>query len=253
MRKRLVAGNWKMNPASSVDAEALADGLKTELEKIEGEHDVDVLVCPPTIFIADAIYYLDDLGVLVGAQNCWHQYEGAYTGETSPTVLAEVCSHVILGHSERREFMGESDALIGKKVAAALTAEITPILCIGESLEIRKSGNYLGYILGQLTAALDGIELPADLVIAYEPIWAIGTGESASAEQAEEVICAIRAKLSELGGEDWAESVQILYGGSTKPDNLAEYLAMPDIDGALVGGSSLNAKDFAEMVKIALT
>ncbi|MGB5312203.1 MAG: triose-phosphate isomerase, partial [Polyangiales bacterium] len=211
----------------------------------------DVVVGPVATSLTAVAQTLQGSAVGLSAQNTHWEDSGAFTGELSPTLLLDAgCGYCIIGHSERRQFFGETDAGVRKKVAALLVHKLVPIVCVGESLEQSEAGQTLDVVLGQLEAATDGLDAVAlaPLVVAYEPIWAIGTGRTAKAEDAQEVHGAIRAKLAELKGESWANSVRVLYGGSVKPANADELLAQPDIDGALVGGASLSASDFIPII-----
>ena len=248
MRKYIVAGNWKMHTLRE-EAATLAHSL---VPLVSGVSRTDILVCPPFTSLARVGKVLEGTGILLGAQNMHHADEGAYTGEVSPAMLKDLgVSHVIVGHSERRQYFNESDSLLNLKVKAAVEAGLIPILCVGETLEEHESGATESVVAGQLEGGLEGVEIAhgEDLVIAYEPIWAIGTGKTASPEQAQEAHAFIRAKLTQAFGADLAGTMRIQYGGSVKPDNAAELLGQPDIDGALVGGASLNAESFAAIVR----
>lgn len=244
MRVPIIGGNWKMN-TTLADARELAQALKDPLDAIDG---VEKVICPPFVSLAAVAQVVSGTTIRVGAQNMYFQERGAYTGEVSPTMLAGLCQYVILGHSERRQHFGETDALINQKVKAALAAGLWPLLCIGETLEEREAGRTSLVVITQLRGALEGIADPDGLVIAYEPIWAIGTGLSATPEEANDTIALIRREVAALYGFDVAEAVRIQYGGSVNPTNAAEIMAQPDIDGALVGGASLRAADFASIV-----
>lgn len=236
MRQSLVLGNWKMN-GSLQDNRELLQGLTGKLEA-----NVGVGVCPPAVYIPQAAALLESSNIAVGAQDVSAHGAGAFTGELQASMLKEVgCVYALVGHSERREYHGESDQQVADKFKAAQTAGLTPVLCIGETLEQRESGATLDVIAEQMNAVIGGagLEAFADAVVAYEPVWAIGTGKTASPEQAQEVHKFIRQQLGVVG-----EKVQILYGGSVKADNAESLFAKPDIDGALVGGASLKAQDF---------
>ncbi|AEB07354.1 triosephosphate isomerase [Coriobacterium glomerans PW2] len=247
-RTRLIAGNWKMNNGigeAAVLASRLGELVGTAPEGVE------VLVCPPTIDLSVVADKIEGTDIRLGAQNCYWEKSGAYTGETAPGMIRGVGAlYCIIGHSERREYFGETDADEMRKARALIDAGITPVFCCGESESVRESGSQVAFVCDQIKAGLAGIELArADqLVVAYEPIWAIGTGKTATAADAQEVCGAIRKTLAELFGEQIAEGVRVLYGGSAKPGNIAEFLAERDVDGALVGGASLVAEDFAAMV-----
>ena len=251
-RKPIMAGNWKMN-MNHVDAVGLVQKLAFTLQDKGYDPEAsECVVIPPftDIRTVQTIVDADELGIKYGAQDVSIHDNGAYTGEISTDMLTKLgVSYVVMGHSERREYHGESDELVGAKARKVFDAGMTPILCCGEALEVRKAGTYVEFVLGQIRAALAGWkpEEVAKIVIAYEPIWAIGTGETASAEDAQEVCGAIRAALAEDFGAETAESTRILYGGSAKPDNIKELMAQPDVDGGLVGGASLKADSFAAM------
>lgn len=253
-RTPLMAGNWKMN-LDHLEANHLVQGLALELK--DHGHDYakcEVLVIPPftDIRTVQTIVEADGLGVRYGAQDVSVHDNGAYTGEVSTAMLTRLgCSYVVMGHSERREYHNESDELVGAKARKVLDAGMTPILCCGEALEVRKAGTHVDFVLGQIRAALKGwsAEDVAKIVIAYEPIWAIGTGETATADDAQEVCGAIRTALRKDYGEATAEATRVLYGGSAKPGNIKELMAQADIDGALIGGASLKADSFAQMCR----
>ena len=242
MREFLVAGNWKMN-GSTAASEALLSGIVAGIPAGSGFR---LLVCPPFPYLGAAATKLAGSGVSLGAQNVSEHESGAYTGEVAPAMLKDVgCEYVIVGHSERRAMYGESSFQVAQKFQAAQAAGLTPILCVGETLEERESGATESVVDYQLGAVLDaaGISAFASAVVAYEPVWAIGTGKTATPEQAQDVHRHIRSRLAEQD-EGIAEGTRILYGGSMKGDNAAGLLAMPDIDGGLIGGASLKADDF---------
>ena len=242
VRKYLIAGNWKMNKTASESVDLVKD-LIVEIGKTT---DVGVAVCPPFTCLESVARALEGSTIKLGAQNMHPEPSGAYTGEISAGMLRTLfVNYVILGHSERRQYFAESDAFINKKVLAALEGNLSPILCVGETLAERESGKTLEVVKRQIDGGLVGVTAAhADkLVIAYEPVWAIGTGKVASAQVAQDMHRAIRYQLAEFN-EDVASHIGILYGGSVKPDNAAELFVMPDIDGALVGGASLIAQDF---------
>lgn len=250
MRRTLIAGNWKMN-LNRADAVALAQGV-VEAVKTAARTDVDVAVCPPSVYLDPVGAVVAKSDVALGAQNMYHETSGAFTGEVSGPMLTDVgCSMVILGHSERRHVMGESDEDVCRKVHAALAAGLTPIVCVGELLEEREAGKTAEIVQKQTVGSLDGLsnEQVAGLVIAYEPVWAIGTGKVATPEQAEEVHADLRKLLETRYNADVANAVRIQYGGSVKPDNAAELLGQPNIDGALVGGASLKADSFVGIIQ----
>lgn len=251
MRRFLIAGNWKMN-GGPYDATELLDGLKAN--KPEINENVDVLVCPPFVSIVMAANSLYDTDVQVGAQNLHFENNGAYTGEVSASMLVESgCNYVIIGHSERRQYFGETEHSVNKRIKKALEFKLAPIICAGESLNQRKAGEHFILVEEQLKGALDGIsaEDVLDVVIAYEPVWAIGTGETASKEQAQEMHAYIRGILGDLYSDNTAGAIRVLYGGSMKPANAEELLSQPDVDGGLIGGASLDADSFAEIITIA--
>lgn len=250
LRKKLMAGNWKMN-RTSTDAVALAQEIVVAIGK---QAEVDVVVCPPFTALESVGKALDGSTVKLGAQNMHSEVSGAFTGEISaPMLRAFFATHVILGHSERRTYFGENDEFINKKVIAALKHQLRPIFCVGEILAEREAGATLKVVQTQTERGLEGVskELATSVVIAYEPVWAIGTGMVATSEQAQEVHAFIRSLLTKLFGEHVAQKVRILYGGSMKPANAAELLGQKDIDGGLIGGASLEARSFVELVKAA--
>jgi triosephosphate isomerase (TIM) len=251
MRRPFIAGNWKMN-TNRVSAVALAEGVAKQAESLSG---VDLAVCPPSCYLDAVGRAIAGSKVALGAQNVYHEKDGAYTGELSAAMLLDLgCKYVILGHSERRHILGESDAAINKKVHAALAAGLLPIVCLGELLSEREAGKTLAVIQTQFDGSLAGIaaEQMAKIVLAYEPVWAIGTGKVATPQQAEEVHLALRKIIGKRYNNSIADSVRLQYGGSVKPDNAAELLKQPDIDGALVGGASLKVDQFLGIVAGAL-
>ena len=247
MRRPFIAGNWKMN-LDRAAAVALAEEVAKEAEGLEG---VDVAVCPPSLYLDAVARAVAGSNVAVGAQNIYHEPQGAYTGEIGAAMLADVgCRYVILGHSERRHILGESDADVNRKVLAALEASLTPIVCVGELIEQRRAGATMDIIASQFAGSLAGLsaEQMAQVVIAYEPVWAIGTGEVATPDQAEEVHLGLRKIVQLRYNEQVAEAVRIQYGGSVKPENAADLFGQPNIDGALVGGASLKVESFMGIV-----
>jgi triosephosphate isomerase len=250
LRKKLIAGNWKMNktPADGV-------ALVTELVAAIGKQsDVDVVVCPPFTALESAGKALEGSTLKLGAQNMHFEANGAFTGEISaPMLRALFTTHVILGHSERRTIFGEQDAFINQKVLAAIKNQLRPILCVGETLAEREAGSTLKVVQTQLEAGLEGVgkEQAPSVIVAYEPVWAIGTGKVATSDQAQEVHAFIRGLLVKLFGDVIAQKVRILYGGSMKPANAPELLGQKDIDGGLIGGASLEARSFVDLVKAA--
>ncbi len=249
-RKKLIAGNWKMNKTAA-DGALLAQELVAAVGKQPG---VEVVVCPPFTALESVARALDGSLIKLGAQNLHPEPSGAFTGEVSaPMLRALFVTHVILGHSERRQYFAETDAFINLKVLAALKHQLRPILCVGETLAEREAGTTLKVIQAQTERALEGVskEQAAGLVVAYEPVWAIGTGKVATAEQAQEVHAFIRGILAKLFTEQVAQKVRILYGGSMKPANAAELLGQKDIDGGLIGGASLEARSVLDLVAAA--
>lgn len=250
MRKPIVAGNWKMNKTV---AEA-TDLVKALIESLGSESEVDVAVCPPYTALQSVGEQIKDQKIALGAQNMHMEASGAYTGEVAHDMLQELgCRYVILGHSERRSYFHEDDKIVNAKTQAALAAGLTPIVCVGETLEDREAGKTEDVVGTQVRGSLAGLDGDAlsSLVIAYEPVWAIGTGKTATTEQAQEVHAYIRSVLTELADSSVAESVRIQYGGSVKPGNAAELFAQPDIDGGLIGGAALDADSFTAIVQAA--
>ncbi len=251
-RKDMIAGNWKMN-TNHLEAIQMVQKLGYRLEPSDYDR-VEVVVCPPftSLRSVQTVIEMDYLRIALGAQNCHFEEEGAFTGEIAPAMLQKLnVSYVIIGHSERRQIFGEDDATIAKKVNAVLAAQMTPILAVGETLEQREAEVTEEVIGGQLHAGLAGLDATTvgNLVIAYEPVWAIGTGRTASDDQAAEACRYLRDQIKGQWGEEAAESVRILYGGSVNPGNIAGLMAKRDIDGALVGGASLDPDSFASLVR----
>jgi triosephosphate isomerase len=248
MRTPFIAGNWKMNLTTS-KARELVSVLDKELGAIK---DIELLVAPPATALAAVIEELRKSRIKVAAQNCHWEASGAFTGEISPELIRELgCSHVIIGHSERRQYFGETDETVNKKIRAAFRAGLQVIACIGETLAQREAGETMMVVETQLKGALKGIssDQMKDLTVAYEPVWAIGTGKNATSEQAQEVHGHLRNLLKNLYGSETANAVRIQYGGSVKPSNTKELMGKADIDGALVGGASLEAASFIGIVK----
>jgi triosephosphate isomerase len=245
MRIPFIAGNWKMN-TTATEAEQLVLEMIEKIDRIEG---VEKVICPPFVSLVAINMMLQNSSLKMGAQNMHFETEGAYTGEISPLMISELCEFVILGHSERRWYFGETDEIVNKKVKAALANSLQPILCVGERLAENEAGKTEEVVNRQVTAALSGIEPVYNLVIAYEPVWAIGTGKAASDEQAAATIQFIREVLVELWNKSIAQDLRILYGGSVTGTNIAEFISHPEIDGALVGGASLKAEEFASIVE----
>ncbi|MDE8703132.1 triose-phosphate isomerase [Adlercreutzia equolifaciens] len=254
MRKNLIAGNWKMNntiPEAVVLAQEISNGIYPDILD-----EVDVAVCPPFVDLkpVKSVFEFDRVNIALGAQNVYWEPKGAFTGEISIPMIKEIgCTYCIVGHSERRHLFGETNEDVNLKVRALIEAAIAPIICVGESLSVRDEGVYLDFVTAQVRAAYAGVEAAdaVNTVVAYEPVWAIGTGRTATPEQAEEVCAAIRATLAELFGQDVADQVRVLYGGSMNEGNAELLLAEPDIDGGLIGGAALKASSFLEIVKAA--
>ena len=251
IRKKIIAANWKMN-MTSAEAASFMEDLELELKNFDG---AEVVIVPPFTALPKLSEILGEMpGVVLGAQNMWHEASGAYTGEVSAGMLREFFTrYVVLGHSERRTIFGETDELINRKVKAAHGASLRPILCVGETLAERDSGKHHEVLARQLKGSLAGLDADRmlDTVIAYEPVWAIGTGRTATPEQAQEAHAFIRKTLAEMFDAQTAGKIRIQYGGSVKPDNAKELLHQPDIDGALVGGASLEPRSFAKIVRAA--
>ena len=253
-RVPMIAGNWKMNN-TIVEAVDLTQGISYEFDRHFDQ--VEVVLCPPFTDIKSVWVVLDtdNSPIKIAGQDVYPADKGAYTGCISPVMLKDLrCSYCIIGHSERREYFGETDADVNAKAKALIAKDLYPIMCCGESLEVRDSGQTLTFVTDQVRAGLEGIaaEDIAKLVIAYEPIWAIGTGRTATPEQAQEVCAAIRATVAEMAGSEAAEKVRILYGGSMKPENVELFMPQPDIDGGLIGGASLKVADFVSLVNSAV-
>lgn len=249
-RTPLVAGNWKMNKTAG-EALRLVEEMLPALQAIAS---VEKVICPPATSLMPLSAVLDGKGVGLGAQNLYWEKDGAYTGELSPAMVAEFCSYIIIGHSERRSLFGETDLHVHKKVKAALAVNLKPILCVGETLEQNEAGRAAEVLSSQLRAALEGVAINSSeaLVIAYEPVWAIGTGKAALPEPVDTLLRnVVRPTLVGLLGAEIAAGVRVLYGGSVNGANAAEFFARPEIDGALVGGASLKPADFAQIVKAA--
>ncbi len=244
-RVPLIAGNWKMNTTIE-EAINLIKSMQPELQKIKG---VEKALCLPFVSLMAARAILQGSGIRLGAQNLFYEEKGAYTGEISPLMLAGLCDYVIIGHSERRQHFGETDEIIDKKMKAAVKSHLKPIFCIGETLEENEAGQTKEVLGRQLMASSDRFYYLGGCVIAYEPVWAIGTGKSASGDDANKTIGFIRQFISKLHGSGIANTVRILYGGSVTAANIAEFMRKSDIDGALVGGASLRADEFVSIVK----
>jgi len=245
MRVPMIAGNWKMNTTVS-EATELVKEMRAELDQID---NVDKVICPPFISLAVVGELIKGSSIKVGAQNVYFEEKGAYTGEISPLMLADQCEFVIIGHSERRQYFNETGEIVNKKIVAALKVGLKPILCIGEKLEENEAGRTEEVVTEQLRASLANIDYLNGLVIAYEPIWAIGTGKAATGKQANETIGLIRRNITKLYDKEIAQNMRILYGGSVTAANTTEFISQPEIDGALVGGASLKATEFLSIAK----
>ncbi len=251
MRKPIIAGNWKMHKTVA-ESVRLAHQIRDAVADLD---TVEVVLCPPFVSLSAVEDVITDSPIEVGAQNMHWEEKGAFTGEVSPVMIKGWCEYVILGHSERREYFGETDENVNKKAKAALVHHIRPIICVGENLAQNEAGETQAFVGGQVRTAFDGIsaEDATQIVVAYEPIWAIGTGKTAEPADANRIIgLSIRGTLAELYGEDVAQSIRIQYGGSVKPNNIDGFMAQPDIDGALVGGASLDADNFVPLIKAAV-
>ncbi|MFY3790249.1 triose-phosphate isomerase [Ureibacillus sp. MALMAid1270] len=251
MRKPIIAGNWKMYKT----IQEAAEFVESVRDQIPTASDVDTVICAPALYLPTLIDIASDTDLAIGAQNMHYENEGAYTGEISPKQLAFInTDYVILGHSERRQYFNETDEAVNKKVSAALANGIVPIICCGETLEEHESNQTEDKVRSQIKAALNGFEAEAvkHTVIAYEPIWAIGTGKTATADDANQVCGVIRKEIEELFGKECAEAIRIQYGGSVKPENIRELLSKEHIDGALVGGASLQEESFLALVRNAI-
>ena len=247
-RKLIIAGNWKMNKTVA-EGVALVNGIKREVKDVK---EVDMVVCPPFTALSEVSKAILDSNIRLGAQNMSEHNSGASTGEIAAGMLKEFSArYVILGHSERRQFQKESDELISKKAAAAHAASLKPIVCVGETLTEREGGQMESVLLTQVRGSLAGLtkQQMEETIVAYEPVWAIGTGKTASAQQAQDAHAFIRSLLVKLFDETVARRVRILYGGSVKPSNTRELMSLPDVDGALVGGASLEDRSFADIIK----
>ncbi|MFC2007129.1 triose-phosphate isomerase [Chloroflexota bacterium] len=245
MRMPLIAGNWKMNTTVSEATEL----VKAMLSELNGISDVEKVICPPFVSLSAVADIIKGSSIKQGAQNLFYEEKGAFTGEISPTMLAGLCEFVIIGHSERRQYFMETGDIVNRKLVASLKVHIKPILCIGEKLDENESGKTEEVIYKQMESSLSEISSIDGLVIAYEPIWAIGTGKAATGEQANKTISFIRQNLARLYNAEIAEDMRILYGGSVTAANAGEFLQQDDIDGALVGGVSLKASEFLDIIR----
>ncbi len=245
MRVPIIAGNWKMNTTTG-EAVDLAKALKKKLTGVSG---VEKVLCPPFVSLAVIKDIIKSTPIKLGAQNMHYERAGAYTGEISPVMLSELCEFVIIGHSERRALFGETDQTVNKKIRAALDLGLTPIVCVGETLEQNDAGETIEVVTRQVKAAFGDIEALQGTVIAYEPIWAIGTGKAAKGEQVNAISSLIRGVIAQIYGDEAAQGIRIQYGGSVTASNVAEFIGQPDVDGALVGGASLKAPEFIGIVE----
>lgn len=255
-RKPLMAGNWKMNNTIG-EAVVLAQEISNQYDKETWGEDVEIVVCPPFVDLkpVKTVFDFDKTKVAVGAQNVYWEPSGAFTGEISVPMIKEIgCAYCIVGHSERRELFGETNEDVNRKVKALVEGGVAPIVCVGESLAVRDEGTTEEYVCAQVRAAFAGVDAAAakGSVVAYEPLWAIGTGRTATPEQAETACASIRSVLGEVLTPDIAEETRILYGGSMNPGNVEGLLAQPDIDGGLVGGASLKAQSFVQLIEACL-
>ena len=251
MRKIIIAGNWKMNNTIGQTIE-LANGLKRNLYDVES---VEIVICPPFTALADASEIITESNIKLGAQNMHYEDKGAFTGEASGLMLKDLgCEYVILGHSERRQYFSETNEMVNKKVKAALKHNLTPIVCVGEKIEERKANKAFDVVRDHITNSLKDLskEELQKVIVAYEPVWAIGTGLTASPQQAQEIHSFIRKLLSEISDQQTAQNITIQYGGSVKPDNIEELMKENDIDGALVGGASLKEESFIQLIRNSL-
>ncbi|WP_423188619.1 triose-phosphate isomerase [Alkalibacterium sp. f15] len=250
MRKPIIAGNWKMNK-TSVEAASFMESVKG---KIPSTDKVDAVIGAPSIFLQSLVDLTAGSNLKIAAQNCFYEDEGAFTGENSPKALADIgVAYVIIGHSERRELFFETDEMVNKKAHAVFNNGMVPIICVGETLEQKEAGQTNELVANQVKAALAGLsaEQVKNTVVAYEPIWAIGTGKTATSKDANDTIAVIRQTIAGLYSQDAADAVRMQYGGSVKPANIKELMAQPDVDGALVGGASLEAESFLQLLEAA--
>ncbi len=254
MRTPIIAGNWKMNK-NIAEARELVAAMREDLKRLAATGKVEIVLCPPFTSIPEVAALVQGTSIRVGGQNVFWEPKGAFTGEISAPMLREISEYVIIGHSERRQYLHETDEMVNKKTNAALANQLRPIVCVGENLAQNEAGQTEAFVGGQVRAACQGLsrEQAIGIVVAYEPIWAIGTGRAASGQGANDIIArAIRAVLAELYDGDTAQAIRVQYGGSVTPKNVTEFLAQPEIDGALVGGASLVAADFVAICNAAL-
>jgi len=246
MRIPVIAGNWKMYKT----ARQAAETIRVLADLVRGVHGVEVVICPPFTALSAAVKAAEGSSVAIGAQDCYWEAEGAFTGEVAVPMITDLgCSYCLVGHSERRQFFGETDATVDKKVAAVLAHGLTCIACVGETLQEREAGQTFGVLERQVRQGLTRHLASPRLVIAYEPVWAIGTGKTATPPQAQEAHAFIRGVVEKAANPAAAQALRILYGGSVKPDNIATLMAQPDLDGGLVGGASLDAASFSKIVR----
>lgn len=245
MRRPMIVGNWKMNTTLD-EAIELTGSILPEIEDVKR---IDRVICPPFISLATIRRMLEKSSVDLGAQNLFYEEKGAYTGEISPNMLARLCQFVIIGHSERRQYFNETNAIVNKKIKAAINIGLKPILCVGENLEDNENGRTKEIINRQLISALSEIMAPGEMTIAYEPIWAIGTGKAATGQRANDVAVIIRRIINRQFSREEAQYIRILYGGSVNADNIVEFVSQAEIDGALVGGASLKPDQFTSIVR----
>lgn len=252
MRTPIIAGNWKMNTTYD-EAMDLIEEVVDGVESLEELDDVDIVLCPPFLWLFPAAEYLEDTGIHLGAQNCSPVDRGAFTGEIAAAMLADQCSYVIIGHSERRTLFGETDEIVAKKAGAVLRHGLRPIICVGEGLQERDAGETDAVIARQIDAVFATIDAAQveECVVAYEPVWAIGTGRAADGAEANRVAGLIRRTIAGLHGAERADRVRIQYGGSVTDANIAEFIGQPEVDGALVGGASLKAAGFVQICAVA--
>ena len=244
MIKTLIAANWKMN-TNFGEAQQLTRDL---LSSINDDAHVETVICPPFVYLQEISKLLEGQSIKIGAQNVYFEEKGAYTGEISSSMLSDFCEYVIIGHSERRQFFGDTNEIVNKKLRSAIEHSLTPILCVGENLEERENGDAEHVVGAQLEESLNNIEKTVNLVVAYEPVWAIGTGKAATSDIAEDIMRFIRSKLAVIYDNPFADNITLLYGGSVTADNVKDYLSHANINGALVGGASLDAQKFQDII-----
>jgi triosephosphate isomerase len=249
-RTPIIAGNWKMN-TDVASARELAEGIR--VAGVSDARGVEKVLCPPFIYLPLVADIVKGTTIAVGAQDLYWEEKGAFTGEVSAAMVKDFATHVVIGHSERRQYFGETDESVNKKLRAALDHGLTPIVCVGETGPERNAGKMQDVLRGQIKGALAEIDLPETAVIAYEPVWAIGTGVAATAQDANDAIAFIRGEVAALQGDSTAQAVRILYGGSVSPANVAELVGQPEVDGGLIGGAALVAESFAQMVQAVAT